>query len=166
MQQFKAWIKQFKGARSPFGDLAEDIALDGEFPKSNSYNVLRDYFQSTAAFDTFETAWKHYKGEIDTRIPHYQLGMRLEFTRMFLMSIQCTPEINELLHGKESSTLENMIQSLSTMKSNMEDIAFKYNSEWANTDIYYGNSELLDDLRNKTVCELDDIARNKAINSD
>jgi len=36
MQSFRVWMKQFKGAHSPFGELANDIAIDKNFPKSNS----------------------------------------------------------------------------------------------------------------------------------
>ena len=31
-QPFKTWLKQFKADSSPFGDLANDVALDEEFP--------------------------------------------------------------------------------------------------------------------------------------
>lgn len=162
MKKFKTWIKQFQGANSPFGDLAGDIATDEKFPESDSYNVLHDYLENTAALDTFENAWKHYNGQADTKIAHYQLGMRLEFARLLLMSIQCSPEVNEILHGRESSLLEDMIQKLTEIKSSMEDLAFKENKKWANTDIYYGNSEVLAALRDKAVSKLDAMAKENA----
>jgi len=166
MQSFRVWIKQFKGAHSPIGDLADNIAADKDFPKSNNYEVIHNYLKNTEALRPFELAWKHYKDEIDTKDAHYRLGVRLEFVRLLVMSIQCDSEINEFLRGKESSCLWRMEKDLSEIKSNMESLIFDNNREWADTGVYYGNSELLDGLRNKTLCELDDIAKNKLNNSD
>ena len=164
MQKFEVWIKQFQGANSPFGDLAGDIAADKNFPESNNYKILRNYLEHTAAFNTFEIAWKHYKGQVDTKTAHYQLGIRLEFARMILSSIR-TPETNEILRGKESSRLDDMTQGLSEIKSIMDDLIFNEKYEWANKDIYYDNSRFLDDIRNKTISELNAITEDKVSNT-
>jgi len=165
LQKFKTWIKQYQGIYSRFSILANDIAQDECFPKSNSYNTLHSYFEDYATWSTlgmFEIAWKYYKGQVDTSIEHYRLGMRLEFVRLLLMSIQNTPEINVLLHGEESSCLGNMIRDLGCLKSNMEEVMYHDSHEWANTEVYYGNSGILDDLREKVISELDARARDKA----
>ena len=164
MQSFKAWIKQYKGANSPFGDLANDIAIDKDFPNSNNYKILCDYLDNTIALKTLKKAWKYYKKQIDTKIAHSKLATRLEFARLLLISIQCNPEINDLLHGKESSGLEKISQDLLIIKSNMEDIMCKENPEWANIDIYYSNSKYFHDLNKKILVELDNVANDKATN--
>jgi uncharacterized protein YozE (UPF0346 family) len=159
MKTFKAWIKQFKGAYSPFGDLADDIISDNEFPKSNSYKTLRDYFGYSAAAETFEKAWKYYKGEVDTKAAHYQLGLHLEFARMLLMSINCTPELNYLLLGKQSSYLHDMQEKLIDVKSLMENVIYDENYKWANLNVYFGISDCVDPILQETLKALDSIVK-------
>ncbi len=61
---FKQWIKEYKGQDNPIGDLANDIWLDKEFPKSESYKSNLKYLEKLGACDgainAFEEAWKLY----------------------------------------------------------------------------------------------------------
>ena len=165
MKTFKAWIKQFKGAHSPLGDLADDIINDKDFPKSNGYKTLREYFGNNAAAETFEKAWKYYKGEVDTETAHYQLGLRLEFARMLLMSINCTPELNYLMRGKQSSYLHDMQEKLIDTKSLMENVIYDEDYNWANLNVYFGNSECVDPILQETLKALDGIEKSRTGNS-
>jgi len=163
MNEFAVWINQFKDAHSPFGDLANDIANDKNFPNTNDYNVLRTYLENTAALGTFELAWQHYTGQIDTKIAHHQLGARLKFIRTLLMSIHLTPEINDILRGNDSCRIWNMTNdALDNVRSNMDTLIFNEEYEWANTNVYYNSSTSINDLLNTTLAELDIIAKTQA----
>lgn len=61
---FQAWIKRFEDDDTPFGDLAGDIAFDGNFTQDNTYDgtyfYLRRLGACTGAIETFKNAWHKY----------------------------------------------------------------------------------------------------------
>ena len=102
MQKFTTWIKNFKDAHSPFGDLARDINEDKNFPKSNSFKVLHSYLEGTYAEDAFLLAWEHYKSKIDTQQYHYELSTKLQFLSYMLRDLICSKAYSEVMRSKDS----------------------------------------------------------------
>ena len=61
---FKKWIAKYEKQVNPIGDLARDIAEDGDFPDTNDcekiLNYLRENRACSGAIDTFKNAWRRY----------------------------------------------------------------------------------------------------------
>ena len=68
MKTFRVWIRQFDGDNTAFGDLADDIKDDRNFPKINDYDEILSYLKRknacSACIDTVKTAWMQY-GEVN-----------------------------------------------------------------------------------------------------
>jgi uncharacterized protein YozE (UPF0346 family) len=63
MLSFKDWIVQYKDVDMPMGDFASDVSRDPEYPKTESYKTLSNYFASKSLSEVsrlFEVAWKFY----------------------------------------------------------------------------------------------------------
>lgn len=62
---FKTWILGFVDDISAIGDVASQINADPNFPETENYNMLIDYFDSMHAsdnfLDAFESAWNLYE---------------------------------------------------------------------------------------------------------
>lgn len=63
---FKDWlVDRHLNKDTPFGDLADDVASDGEFPTKNTREAIRDYLERqhacTACLETFGRAWAAYR---------------------------------------------------------------------------------------------------------
>lgn len=64
---FKEWLIRHKGEDSPLGDLAEDVALDKDFPSDNSKEAILDHLTGAnvhacrEAIETFKRAWSSYR---------------------------------------------------------------------------------------------------------
>ena len=61
MNDFRSWIKKFEGIENPFGDLADAIKIDKNFPNENSYIIIKEYLKNTFGEIIFEEAWKSYE---------------------------------------------------------------------------------------------------------
>lgn len=61
---FKEWVLQYAGENSAFGDLANDISNDVNFPDSNSKEDIENYLEDCSACYpatvTFNEAWVQY----------------------------------------------------------------------------------------------------------
>ena len=70
---FRSYMAQFYGIDHRFGDLAEDIARDDEFPDSCDFNVnmrhLTDKGVDSAVIDTFCASWASYKSYTEGNMP-------------------------------------------------------------------------------------------------
>ena len=64
MQSFKEYMKQYAGINHRFGDLAEDIQADEDFPDTTDYKEIYSYLSNSGAcgdcLDTFLDAWRTY----------------------------------------------------------------------------------------------------------
>lgn len=67
-QPFKTWLKQFKSDSSPYGDLANDVALDEEFPTlKDSLEPALSHLSYSACHEAkiaLKEAWIEYCGEM------------------------------------------------------------------------------------------------------
>ena len=60
---FKDWLMRFRNVDLPIGDLANDVASDPEFPDSQDYDRLHNYFSSKGkhVIDAFIPVWQFYR---------------------------------------------------------------------------------------------------------
>jgi hypothetical protein len=75
MISYKTWIKNYENLNAPLGDLARDIVMDDNFPKSTSGKRILEYLTKSRAIDAaieeFKKSWFQYK--TDTELGYQML---------------------------------------------------------------------------------------------
>lgn len=57
---FKQFISQYNTHNSPLGDLVRDMECDPNFPETNDYNILLEYFSENLSDSSLEDFKKLY----------------------------------------------------------------------------------------------------------
>jgi uncharacterized protein YozE (UPF0346 family) len=78
---FKTWLRQYKLADSPIGDIANDILRDKSFPNSSDYKVLTSYIKSKTkdndVLEAFRMAYELYCDECNKKNDSEEVNISL-----------------------------------------------------------------------------------------
>ena len=97
MISYKTWIKNYENLNTPLGDLARDVVVDDNFPKSTSRKRILEYLTKSRAIDAaieeFIKSWPQYKRDLELGYQMLEYGVEYNKLNILFSPTKATDDL-------------------------------------------------------------------------